>query len=351
MKTRRQRQIEELNRYQQINLAKNQQDSAEQSQINLRSSKKCLSTDSNHSTDDESSPSMLSDSQEKYNITIKTQQTPKPKENLRKRRAVLRSDPKLCSRMKPIKLLDKSKRKEFIQKSSKVVQESLAANMMKSENHQLRVGFSQMMKGPNDIIDTWSDLSSTMIDTLMFEKSEIEGWGVRSTCSIDKNQIVAEYVGEIIRPVIADKRQVYNEKHGNHGTYIFKLDSQNYLDATQRGGIARFINHSCDPNCRSELVTMSNGRKAVVIISNQYIPPNTEITYDYKLPYESPDKAIKCLCGSDKCRHYLNWGDNLASEVLPLKNIPEKILITLLDKDILPASIFKTEAELMRNPK
>ncbi|KAI0797390.1 hypothetical protein BC629DRAFT_1581681 [Irpex lacteus] len=65
----------------------------------------------------------------------------------------------------------------------------------------------------------------------------------------------------------------------------------------------RLINHSCDPNCTAKIITI-NGEKKIVIYAKQDIELGSEITYDYHFPIEQ-DK-IPCLCGSAKCRGYLN---------------------------------------------
>lgn len=345
MKSRRrcQKELEQQQKTAKISQKSENSDINQQNTTNIKSKMKFSKS---QEFDDASSPNPLSDSHEQYEVDfgdVSKSNVLIPSE------AKLKSCETLSSRLKPIKKLDKSKRTRFIKKASNYSKESQSLSVCKQENSEIRASFNQIKHGPNELIDTWSDVSQTMVGSLVFQRSEIEGWGVRSTTFIPRNTIVAEYIGEIIRPIVAEKRQLCHEKNGNFGTYVFKLDNSNYLDATNRGGIARFINHSCEPNCRSELVTMSNGRKAVVIIADQNIPANTELTYDYKLPFETQEKAIPCLCGSKNCRHFLNWGEDLTKEVLPLKNIPEKTLCTLLEHDILPASMFKMEADIAKS--
>jgi len=75
------------------------------------------------------------------------------------------------------------------------------------------------------------------------------------------------------------------------------------VDATMRGGPARFINHSCEPNCYTKVVTI-DGVKHILFFAGKDIQEDAEITYDYKLPIE--DVKIPCHCGASQCRGYLN---------------------------------------------
>lgn len=87
------------------------------------------------------------------------------------------------------------------------------------------------------------------------------------------------------------------------GCYMFRIDEFEVIDATTKGNQARFINHSCDPNCVSR-VLLIQGHKHIVIFAQRAISRGEELTYDYKFPKE--DDKIKCLCKSSKCRKYLN---------------------------------------------
>lgn len=84
---------------------------------------------------------------------------------------------------------------------------------------------------------------------------------------------------------------------------MFRIDEFEVIDATTKGNQARFINHSCDPNCVSR-VMLIQGQKHIVIFAQRMIMRGEELTYDYKFPKE--DDKIKCLCKSGKCRKYLN---------------------------------------------
>ena len=76
---------------------------------------------------------------------------------------------------------------------------------------------------------------------------------------------------------------------------MFKIDDDIVVDATLRGNAARFINHSCDPNCYSKIVDIF-GKKHIIIFANRKIIPGEELTYDYKFPIEDEKIRYSTLC-------------------------------------------------------
>ncbi|KAI9306990.1 hypothetical protein BJ944DRAFT_238252 [Cunninghamella echinulata] len=138
---------------------------------------------------------------------------------------------------------------------------------------------------------------------LRFAKSPIHDWGLYAEEHIDANDMVIEYVGEVIRQQVAEEREKKYERCGIGSSYLFRVDDDIVIDATQKGSIARFINHCCTPNCSAKIITVDKHKK-IVIYANRDIEPGEEITYDYKFPIEA-DK-IPCLCGSKFCKGTLN---------------------------------------------
>ncbi|KAL5780971.1 hypothetical protein ACOSQ2_011708 [Xanthoceras sorbifolium] len=138
---------------------------------------------------------------------------------------------------------------------------------------------------------------------LRFQRSKIHDWGIVALEPIEAEDFVIEYVGELIRPRISDIRESHYEKMGIGSSYLFRLDDGYVVDATKRGGIARFINHSCEPNCYTKVISVE-GQKKIFIYAKRHIAAGEEITYNYKFPLE--EKKIPCNCGSKKCRGSLN---------------------------------------------
>lgn len=89
------------------------------------------------------------------------------------------------------------------------------------------------------------------------------------------------------------------------GCYMFRIDDSEVVDATMHGNAARFINHSCEPNCYSRVINI-DGQKHIVIFAMRKIYRGEELTYDYKFPIEDASNKLPCNCGAKKCRKFLN---------------------------------------------
>ncbi|XP_010523275.1 PREDICTED: histone-lysine N-methyltransferase ATXR7 isoform X2 [Tarenaya hassleriana] len=138
---------------------------------------------------------------------------------------------------------------------------------------------------------------------LRFQRSNIHDWGLVALEPIEAEDFVIEYIGELIRPSVSDIREQKYEKMGIGSSYLFRLDDGYVVDATKRGGIARFINHSCEPNCYTKIISV-DGQKRIFIYAKRHIDTGEEITYNYKFPLE--ENKIPCYCGAQKCRGSLN---------------------------------------------
>ncbi|XP_033330658.2 histone lysine N-methyltransferase trithorax isoform X2 [Megalopta genalis] len=145
-------------------------------------------------------------------------------------------------------------------------------------------------------------LKETSKESVGVYHSHIHGRGLFCLRDIEAGEMVIEYAGEVIRASLTDKREKYYDSK-NIGCYMFKIDDHLVVDATMKGNAARFINHSCEPNCYSRVVDIL-GKKHILIFALRRIIQGEELTYDYKFPFE--DIKIPCTCGSRRCRKYLN---------------------------------------------
>ncbi|PBP25123.1 SET domain-containing protein [Diplocarpon rosae] len=139
-----------------------------------------------------------------------------------------------------------------------------------------------------------------------FDRSAIHNWGLYAMENINQNDMIIEYVGEKVRQQVADLREQRYLKSGIGSSYLFRIDENTVIDATKKGGIARFINHSCMPNCTAKIITVEKSKR-IVIYALRDIAQNEELTYDYKFEREigSTDR-IPCLCGTAACKGFLN---------------------------------------------
>jgi histone-lysine N-methyltransferase SETD1 len=97
-----------------------------------------------------------------------------------------------------------------------------------------------------------------------FDRSAIHNWGLYAQESITANDMIIEYVGEKVRQRVADLREAKYDIQGVGSSYLFRIDEDTVVDATKMGGIARFINHSCTPNCTAKIIRV-DGTKRIVI--------------------------------------------------------------------------------------
>lgn len=135
-------------------------------------------------------------------------------------------------------------------------------------------------------------------------RSRIQGLGLFSARDLDKHTMVIEYIGDLIRNEVANKREIVYEAQ-NRGVYMFRSDTDTVIDATMVGGLARYINHSCNPNCVAEVVPFEKESK-IIIITSRRIVRGEELTYDYKFDFEDDQHKIPCLCGAPACRKWMN---------------------------------------------
>ena len=125
-------------------------------------------------------------------------------------------------------------------------------------------------------------------------KSTISGRGVYATATIPKNTRVIDYAGEKITHQESLKRERKYLKKGR--IWCFTLNRRWVVDARVGGNVARFINHSCTPNCWIEI---KDG--VIWIRASRTIRPGEELTYDYNT---SGDAMIPCRCRPG-CTHKL----------------------------------------------
>lgn len=147
-------------------------------------------------------------------------------------------------------------------------------------------------------------LKKTSKEAVGVYRSPIHGRGLFCKRNIDAGEMVIEYSGNVIRSILTDKREKYYDSKGI-GCYMFRIDDSEVVDATMHGNAARFINHSCEPNCYSRVINI-DGQKHIVIFAMRKIYRGEELTYDYKFPIEDASNKLPCNCGAKKCRKFLN---------------------------------------------
>jgi hypothetical protein len=137
--------------------------------------------------------------------------------------------------------------------------------------------------------------------------SEIHGKGLVARVDLPPNTRVIEYKG--LRRSHSDADRMYAESVEGGHTFLFTLNEHYLIDANFDGNAARWINHSCDPNCRAVLEEDIGGDRArdrIFIETIKAVRVGSEFTYNYEIrlaqPHTAKLKAIwRCLCGSKNC--------------------------------------------------
>ena len=138
-------------------------------------------------------------------------------------------------------------------------------------------------------------------ERLTFGKSNIHGWGLIAKQFLKAGSMVVEYVGERLRPSVADLREKVYERTG-HDVYLLAADDKTVIDTTVKGSIARFTNHSCTPNMYTKLVAL-DGDSRIFFFTRIDVHPGQELTYNYRFDAESG--KVPCYCGANNCRGFL----------------------------------------------
>ncbi|KAI8465999.1 MAG: hypothetical protein J3K34DRAFT_524920 [Monoraphidium minutum] len=151
---------------------------------------------------------------------------------------------------------------------------------------------------------------------LAVRRSAIAQLGVYAREPISRGELIVEYAGEVVRAKVADIRERRYQAAGVDSTYLMALSQDEVVDATVAGSVARFINHSCGPNCRSATIAL-HGRRRVCIFAQRDIAVGEELCYDYQLSVPVLDtggadlqavaawegvELLRCRCGAPECR-------------------------------------------------
>tara|TARA_A100001035_G_C27763468_1_gene492449 strand:- start:895 stop:1380 length:486 start_codon:yes stop_codon:yes gene_type:complete len=153
-------------------------------------------------------------------------------------------------------------------------------------------------------------------------KSKVHGKGIVATKNIKKNTKIIEYIGEKVTKSEGDKRSEerinkYLNSNDTGSVYIFELNKKYDIDGSPLYNKARYINHSCNPNCEVDII---DGK--IWISSIKQIKKGSELTYDYGYSFDKNDyKDHICKCGSKKCVGFIISSDEHIKYLKYLKKI------------------------------
>lgn len=145
-----------------------------------------------------------------------------------------------------------------------------------------------------------------MSDKIIRRNSKIHGQGVFATAPIKAGEEVVEYQGKLRTHAAVDAE--YGGEDTGH-TFLFILNEQYVIDANIKGNVAKWINHSCAPNCKAWVIGSEDDdplKDHVVIEALRNIAVGEELTYDYDIQINAPitaeDRRLwACHCGATNC--------------------------------------------------
>ena len=143
------------------------------------------------------------------------------------------------------------------------------------------------------------------------KKSKVHGTGIFATKDISKGSRIIQYIGDKITKSEGDRRSAQRIKKYLNSTktgsvYIFELNKKFDIDGNVKKNKARFINHSCDPNCEVDIIN-----NEIWISAIKYIKKGSELNYDYGYGFDEDDyKDHICKCGSKYCIGYIISSDD-----------------------------------------
>ncbi|KAG5593818.1 hypothetical protein H5410_035050 [Solanum commersonii] len=132
-------------------------------------------------------------------------------------------------------------------------------------------------------------------------KTELCGWGVVASESINKGDFIIEYIGEVIDDALCEKRLWDMKYKGVQNFYMCELRKDFTIDATFKGNLSRFLNHSCDPNCKLEKWLKVRLELVSLLLDS--------------LKFVQFGSEVKCHCGASNCQGYLGSKKKITSKL------------------------------------
>lgn len=141
----------------------------------------------------------------------------------------------------------------------------------------------------------------------------VKGKGLRAMEAIQQGDLITEYVGRAIRKGYLD--MLFKRYRNERMLYIMALDNDTYIDARKKGGLARYINHSCEPNCIVNRWKV-RGLNRAGIFALRDIAVGEELSFDYKWDRKRGRAPTKCHCLTPSCRGTLEVPKSMEEDEL-----------------------------------
>lgn len=157
-------------------------------------------------------------------------------------------------------------------------------------------------------------------------QTELKGYGLRADKIIPESSFIYEYIGEVIDETSFRKRMIdYDQKNFKH-FYFMMLKNDSFIDATVKGSLARFCNHSCNPNAYVDKWVVGE-KLRMGIFSKRAIQKGEEITFDYNVDRYGA-QSQPCYCGEPNCIKFMGGKTQTDAALLLPDGISEALGVT-----------------------
>lgn len=134
-------------------------------------------------------------------------------------------------------------------------------------------------------------------------KTEKKGFGLRANTNLQPNDFVFEYIGEVINEPTFRRRMMQYDQEGIKHFYFMSLTRAEFVDATKKGNLGRFCNHSCNPNCYVDKWVVGE-KLRMGIFTSRVIRAGEELVFNYNVDRYGADPQ-PCYCGEPNCTGYI----------------------------------------------
>ncbi|CAG8981770.1 hypothetical protein HYALB_00004712 [Hymenoscyphus albidus] len=134
-------------------------------------------------------------------------------------------------------------------------------------------------------------------------RTEKKGYGLRANTDLNANDFVFEYIGEVINEPTFRKRTIQYDQEGIKHFYFMSLTKNEFVDATKKGNLGRFCNHSCNPNCYVDKWVVGN-KLRMGIFAERNIQKGEELVFNYNVDRYGADPQ-PCYCAEPNCTGFI----------------------------------------------
>ncbi|KAK2630074.1 hypothetical protein QTJ16_000894 [Diplocarpon rosae] len=134
-------------------------------------------------------------------------------------------------------------------------------------------------------------------------QTEKKGFGLRANVDLDANDFIFEYIGEVINEPTFRRRTIQYDQEGIKHFYFMSLTKHEFVDATKKGNLGRFCNHSCNPNCYVDKWVVGD-KLRMGIFAERNIKAGEELVFNYNVDRYGADPQ-PCYCAEPNCTGYI----------------------------------------------